>query len=256
MGSPGEGFAPLFRGVDDQGPVAHAPITRLLAVDRVAQVAEVIRGRGVEHRVERVFVYVPADAGAKPPRPLEDASLVVARPGADTSAGDSDVAGEHCHQINGPVVQRGMEVVVDSLTDLEGARLDGGDVVDEALDQISRSARDVDDRVEVIVGEVGPVHLHRRLDLDAGSVGESHRARILQIGVDPLSTEHIADVFAVDGLQLLRCPVKHDPITNRGVLLCSESVNSEARTVGGQSRRVVGEDVFGTQSLQGVEAHQ
>ncbi len=149
-----------------------------------------------------------------------------------------------------------MEVVVDALADVEGDGFDRGDVVDEALDEVLGGVGDLDDRVEVVVGEVLLVHREGGRGLDRRAIGQRDLSTPVECGRYAGLGELPADVVAGDRLGAVRPGVVHDTVTDLFVLFFGEAVHCEARRVGLQAVRVALEHLVRPQSLQRVEADE
>src|SRR5271157_1181454 len=89
----------------------------------------------VEDGVERVFSGVGADPRPAPRGGLQEGPLVVAGPGVHAGAILADVARQEHRQIGRAVVQRGVEVMVDPLADMDRDGLAGPGRLPDILGQ-------------------------------------------------------------------------------------------------------------------------
>ena len=181
----------------------------------------------VEHRLERVLVEEDADARPTPGRGLHQGSLVVAGPGEDTRPMLADVAGEDRRQVGRPVVERGVEVVVDSFADVDRHGMSGlgrrPDVLGEATHQGSPGAADLLDGLQVVVGEMSLVHLEDRHDLDLLAIEQSDLERPVQGGFN----RHVRpDLVARQGRDLRCLGIPHAEVADLRPLTCRSAPGS------------------------------
>ena|GEM_PF-4608037 len=145
-----------------------------------------------------------------------------------------------------------MEPVVDSFPDVDRDRLDRGDVVREALDQLLRGTADLRGGVEVVVLQVDLVRLPRRHHLDDRAVHEGDPVSVLESGVNAFRAQPVAHVIARDGLQAAAIRIEHDVVLQALVLLRLQPLQGEARTVRVEGWLVAREDISRIEAFQRV----
>jgi hypothetical protein len=88
-----------------------------------------------------------------------------------------------------------VEVVVDPLPDVDRDGVSGlgglPDVLGQPPHQGGRGSRDLLDRLEVVVGEVPPVHLQDRHDLDGCAIEQLDPEYAVQRGLDRHPLAHL-----------------------------------------------------------------
>ena len=187
MSLAGEDLA-AFSGLGGQDLLAAGPVGGIFAVVRVAEMLVGDPRLVVQYRVERVLGSVGADPRPAPRGGLQEGPLVVAGPGVDAGPMLADIARQEHRQIGGAVVQRGVEVMVDPLADVDRDRVAGlgrlPDVLGQPPHQRGRGAGDLLDGLEVVVGEVPLVHREDRHDLHGRPVEQGDAERPFERGLD------------------------------------------------------------------------
>ena len=223
----------------------------------VAQIRVGDPGCFIEHRVEGIFRDVTAHAGAAPRRGLQQRAFVVAGPGMCARAVDADVAGEHQRQIRCAVVKRGVEIVVDSLADVDRDRMPRlgrfPDVFGESPHEVARGAGYLLDRFLVVVLQMSLIHFQDRHHFHCAAVGQLDAMRALERCVDL----HVhADFVAADERHAIAVAVPDAEVADLLALLVGEPLHLVRRAGRNIFGLVAGLDVLRPQSLQRVGPHQ
>ena len=269
MGLAGEHLAAIFGRIDDEDTVAVGPIADFLTAGMGVDMLFGDALIGVEKGVERILGHPTLEARARPFGALEVGRLIVARPGVTAAARDADAADQHQRQVGGAVVQRGVEVVVDALAivDRDGIGFPGlahevgipeaaPEILGQPLDQFLWRATDFVDGIEVVVPEMHLVHLPQGHHLDLGAVYQGHLAGPRQGGVQSLGGKLVPNVLPGDGLEFARAQVVDDEVADAFALLCRQSLDREAVSLGNVLILISREHVLGPQAFQGVGTHQ
>ncbi len=146
--------------------------------------------------------------------------------------------------------------MVDALTLMNRRWFDGGNVLGQPVHQFLRRARDLGNRVKIVVLEVNLIQIPCGGGFDFAAVSKSDFAFPVQRGVNAVLRHRCADHVARERLRRVGFRIPHDEITQLRMLFVGDALNLLARAVGGQRACVIRKHLSGAQSFAVIGADE